>query len=253
MGRRESHIASFVLLTVLASTWAQSGPDGATGEPETQTAARIRAARRAGSTPIGKTPSGQTGPSKLDRLLEKLRGSRVRKKEDPNDGKGKTTTPPDNQSPKGGGKSPTTRPVERAATQPAGAPADAAAADKAEEEALARLKALPDGAFANPRAQADYLFLAGKTRGAIIFYERALKAASADDRAGRAWILYQLGNVHSASNPDLAVGFYRQVQAEHGDSDWCDPAKVQADLIKWKQDNKPAELIKSITADSKTL
>jgi len=246
MGKRQLHIASFVLLTVLAATWARSGSAVAPGESDGETSARIWAARRAASKPVGTTPSGQAEPSELDRL----RRSRVRKRQDPEDDKGKATTPPDNQSSKGGVKSPTTRPVERATTQPAGAAVGAGTADKAQEEALARLKAIPAGAIANPRALADYLYRAGKIRGAAIFYERALKSVAANDKTTRAWILYQLGNVYSASNPDLAAGFYKQVQDKHGDSDWSGPAKVQADLIRWKQDNKPIELIKGIIAGS---
>ncbi len=264
MGKCRVYIASFVLLTVLAATSGQS-ESGATGDSSSsQTATRMQTARRAGSAPVTTMPSGQVkGPSKLDLLLEKLTKTKLSRRKDPKVKPAATAQP---VAPSTGGKSPTTRPAHTTVAQPVRATTDdaAAAAEKAAEEGLARLKAIPVGAIANPRALADALYMAGKMRGATLFYERALAGVTPDPKAGKkppltpaeqtdkAWVLYQLGNIHVASNPDLAAGYYRRLMDKHGDSDWYGPAKAQADLIRWKQDNDPVTLIKGIAADTET-
>jgi len=253
MGRRQLITVSFVLLTVLAATtWAQSGATTAPANSQSETAARMQAARRAGSGTVGQAPSTEGGSSKLDKILEKLRGTQM-----PNSSKDKAkaaTSQPSGLAPAGAqgtqSPTPTTRPAGEPATQPSRATDDLSAKEKAEQEGLARLKGIAAGAIANPRALADDQYLKGRFKGAIVLYELAEKSVGKDDAVDMAWILYQLGNLHRVSDPDRAAGYYNRVQAEHGDSDWYAPAKTQADLIRWKQDNKPVELIKGITAET---
>ena len=288
MGRRQQIVAFGTTLVVVAAVWAKGGPADSTGPADgDKTSSPSRAARRAGASPIDQAPGPQSGESKLADALRTLRQARVNAQGATARSGSAPTIQPTGKPAGAAAKRPTSRPTVKATTRPAAAaPAsdDRAGAsptlhsygDGATERALETLRAIDDKDIPDPLALGDALYLAGRTRGAVIFYAKAL--AQKGDRylisshpssdnpgltegnkvsvpllseADRAWILYQLGNCHRVSDPAVAAGYYKRVVSEHGRSDWAIPSKVQADLIQWRLQNRPAELIKTAIAGAK--
>jgi hypothetical protein len=133
-------------------------------------------------------------------------------------------------------KTPTTMPA-TATTQPAIMSIDV-------KERIRKLNGIKD-----PAALADVLFQAKHSDLAGVFYDRAIKGASAPDT--KAWSLFQAGNCNRKTKPEAALKAYDTLVASHPDSLWSELALVQKGIITWRNADNMAALFADIEKQNK--
>lgn len=116
---------------------------------------------------------------------------------------------------------------------------------------LGRLRALSSKGVTKPTALADALFLGEHYDPAYALYEMALKREPADN--DHAWLLFQMANCKRVSDPDMALGLYRRLVAEHPNSLWIGLAQMQQDLIMWNQQARPRQVMAKAKAMAERL
>ena len=98
----------------------------------------------------------------------------------------------------------------------------------------------------NPFELAEILFNSHCFREAAKCYQEALNRMTTnqtDQRANKAWVLFQIGNCLQDIDRPAAIKMYKQLIEEHPNSPWTDLAKARSKLIDWYQQDKPWELV----------
>jgi len=198
---------------------AQGGDDGQLDGPSKALRKNMRAVRRAAMSAPASSPAAAGLRSALDRL-NSLRTPRRR-------------------PPSASGLAPT-RPAGAATTSTA--PAGQTAPSALTEEALKYITTRPAKDVIDPIALADSVYLGGHVDAAFALYEKAARSDSlpAEDKA---WALYQMANCRWVKDPDIAAKLHERVMAEHPDSHWAGPAKVQQRLLEWQKLNEPQAML----------
>jgi len=256
MGRRPSAVV-WVLCVYLVGSMAPGGVCSAAAPEGIDAPAPRQAARRAGTGPLPRTADAKTD-STLTRMMRTLRATTVPRRKPPSDRPGGPSAAPAKPSARPAVSAPTaaptTRPAGNATTRPAkdtkanGSTAESPDALKKLEN-IAAMRGIPD-----LQALADAMFLAGRPKAAAILYQRVLEDTKGPKRTAntkaRAWALYQLGNCYRSSDPAKAAEYFKRLYTdkEYGTSDFAVAAKAQADLIQWRQRNKPDDLIRQSVA-----
>lgn len=106
---------------------------------------------------------------------------------------------------------------------------------------LAQLKTAPPADVLDKVALADALFKIDYLNEAYSVYKHALTEASSDNEKG--WLMFQMANCRFDSNPDQAGQLYNQLLQSQPDGIWSEAAKIQVDLITWRENHKPQKLL----------
>ena len=99
----------------------------------------------------------------------------------------------------------------------------------------------------NPFELGETLFLCDNLQEASIFYKEALERLDPNDifsAQDRAWLLFKIGNCLRDYDMPAAKEMYGQLITEYPDLLWSNLAEVQNNLIGWRSQNKPNDLIK---------
>jgi len=98
----------------------------------------------------------------------------------------------------------------------------------------------------DPLGLGELLFAGGNMKGAVLFYQEALRRTDPNDirlSQDRAWMMFQIGNCLRYHEPATATETYRKLLVEYPNSLWSDLAKAQKEVIDWSLIEKPRELI----------
>lgn len=98
-------------------------------------------------------------------------------------------------------------------------------------ELAAKLQALATGQ-GELASIADDLYQAQEFEGAATLYDLALKN---DKDADAGWLLLQLANCNSKTDPAKAIALYKRVIVEHASSPWARVASAQALWLEWSR------------------
>ena len=141
-------------------------------------------------------------------------------------------------------KSPTTQPA-AATDNEAAEDADEAPPGKLKLPAkvLAQLKTAVPTDVLDKVSLGDALFKTAHLAEAFSVYQHAL--GETEDEDEQAWLLFQMANCKFDSDPARASELYEQLLAKQPEGAWSAPAKLQKDLIAWRDQHKPTELLKN--------
>jgi len=142
-----------------------------------------------------------------------------------------------------------TPPTGPAATQPATQPTSRPASETGiSADELALLKSMAVEKLTNASDVADALYRAGQYEAALAVYLR-LQGHPPNNVSGD-WLLLQLANCHSRCGKyEQAAALYQKLIAGFPKSPWLAVAKVQGQLAAWRQQARPAELLKPSATD----
>ena len=226
-----------LVLMVTAALWA--------GDPVTPSSSSVRSDVESNRRELWRaniqTPKDEGGSRELQEAIARLQKTMYPAKPapapvvtrvKPSVTPGTTTIPTPTTQP----KTPTTMPV-TATTQPAIMSIDV-------KERIRKLNGIKD-----PVALADVLFQAKHSDLASVFYDRAIKGASAPDT--KAWSLFQAGNCSRKTKPEAALKAYDTLVASHPDSLWSELALVQKGIITWRNADNMAALFADIEKQNK--
>ncbi len=146
----------------------------------------------------------------------------------------------------------TPKPVVTATTAPAPLPASPSTAKPSVPIlVLMKLKKAPSEAITDQTVLGDALFRGEYFEAAYNIYSQALEKK--DDPVEKAWLQFQMANCRRGSDPSAAVVLYKKLLAEHPDSPWASVASAQENLLKWREAESPAELLRSVQIQMKQL
>ena len=95
---------------------------------------------------------------------------------------------------------------------------------------------------------AESLFLAGDRKNALLYYRKSMAKtiySKNTPNPHRAWILFQIGNCLYNIDKKAAINAYQQLIDEHKSCEWVGCARTQLDILKWIENENPAQLVKS--------
>lgn len=146
----------------------------------------------------------------------------------------------------------TPKPVVTATTAPAPLPASPPTAKPSVPVlVLMKLKKAPSEAITDQTVLGDALFQGEYFEAAYNIYSQAMEKK--DDPAEKAWLRFQMANCRKSSDPSAAVVLYEKLLAEHPDSPWASVASAQENLLRWREAESPAELLRSVQIQMKRL